>query len=371
MRLKDVVDLFMRAQVGQNSYAFMGQGMVEQVLSLRPEDRRALIEEAADVRLYRNKLEDAQHKLKATRENMDRVRLLVREIEPRITQLERQAGRAVKYQELARELASTLHVWYAHQWQEVNSLLLAAHRDARAARRGVRARPRRREGVRRRPRPAPRGNRRAQARDRAARRPAAHACRTTCATSSAAPRSTPSAASCSRSASTSCSAELAALRADERRRTRPDAARRHVGELEAQLEAARAELAAQRARLAEVEQELLRAAARGPRERAGGRARAGGGRRPDAAHDRRRGRRRAPASRRDARIEERRKIINELAAWAREFARDLARAALVGPQLEWAIADRARESDAHRWHRARAGGARRRDARAAQRRSTP
>ncbi|MHB8375472.1 MAG: AAA family ATPase, partial [Dehalococcoidia bacterium] len=126
VRLRDVVDLFMRAQVGQNSYAFMGQGMVEQVLSLRPEDRRALIEEAAEVRLHRTKLEEAQSKLRATRENLDRVHLLVREIEPRITQLERQAGRAVKYQELARELAATLHVWYAHQWQDVNEHLLAA-----------------------------------------------------------------------------------------------------------------------------------------------------------------------------------------------------------------------------------------------------
>jgi chromosome segregation protein len=41
VRLKDVVDLFLRAQVGQNSYAFLGQGLVEAVLSLRPEERRA------------------------------------------------------------------------------------------------------------------------------------------------------------------------------------------------------------------------------------------------------------------------------------------------------------------------------------------
>ena len=126
VRLRDVIDLFQRAQVGQNSYAFMGQGMVEQVLSLRPEDRRALIEEAADVRQYRTRLEDAQNKLKATRENMDRVRLLIREIEPRINQLERQAGRAVKYQELTKELAATLHVWFSHQWHDVNERLLAS-----------------------------------------------------------------------------------------------------------------------------------------------------------------------------------------------------------------------------------------------------
>ncbi|MEX0750052.1 MAG: chromosome segregation protein SMC, partial [Dehalococcoidia bacterium] len=102
------------------------KGMVVQVLSLRREDRRALIEEAADVRVYRHKLEDAQNKLKATRENMDRVRMLVREIEPRINQLERQAGRAVKYLDLSRELAATLHVWYAHQWRAINDHLLAA-----------------------------------------------------------------------------------------------------------------------------------------------------------------------------------------------------------------------------------------------------
>ncbi|HEY8173751.1 MAG TPA: chromosome segregation protein SMC [Dehalococcoidia bacterium] len=126
VRLRDVVELFQRAQVGQNSYAFMGQGMVEQVLSLRPEDRRAIIEEAADVRVYRHKLEDAQSKLKATRENLDRVRMLVREIEPRITQLERQAGRAVRYQELTQELAALLHAWFSHQWRDVNEQVLAA-----------------------------------------------------------------------------------------------------------------------------------------------------------------------------------------------------------------------------------------------------
>ncbi|MBI5290211.1 MAG: AAA family ATPase, partial [Chloroflexi bacterium] len=65
-------------------------------------------------------------KLKETRENVDRVRMLVREIEPRINQLERQAGRAVKYRDLAQELASTLHVYYSHQWQDVNDQLLAA-----------------------------------------------------------------------------------------------------------------------------------------------------------------------------------------------------------------------------------------------------
>lgn len=126
VRLRDVVDLFLRAQVGQNSYAFMGQGLAEAILSLRPEERRLLIEEAADVRLYRSKMEEARDRLAATRENLDRVLLLVAEIEPRLTQLRRQAERAEQHERLSRELAAALRVWYAHQWTEAQEALAAA-----------------------------------------------------------------------------------------------------------------------------------------------------------------------------------------------------------------------------------------------------
>ncbi|HWQ28967.1 MAG TPA: AAA family ATPase, partial [Dehalococcoidia bacterium] len=128
VRHRDVQDLFLRAQVGQNSYAFMGQGLVEQVLSLRPEERRALIEEAADVRLYRAKLDEARDRLAATRENLERVQLLVAEIRPRLNQLEKQASRAALHARLSAELAQLLHVWYAHQWQEATQAVEAARR---------------------------------------------------------------------------------------------------------------------------------------------------------------------------------------------------------------------------------------------------
>ena len=83
VRLRDVTELFLKAQVGQNSYAFMGQGLVEQVLTLRPEERRGLIEEAADVRLHRDRLDEARNRLGATRENLERVQLLSsRELTP-------------------------------------------------------------------------------------------------------------------------------------------------------------------------------------------------------------------------------------------------------------------------------------------------
>ena len=80
VRLKDVTELFLKAQVGQNSYAFMGQGLVEEVLTLRAEERRSLIEEAADVRLHRSKLDDARNKLASTQDNLDRISMLVSEL---------------------------------------------------------------------------------------------------------------------------------------------------------------------------------------------------------------------------------------------------------------------------------------------------
>ena len=126
VRLKDVTELFLKAEVGQNSYAFMGQGLVEEVLTLRPEERRGLIEEAADVRLHRTKLNEARNRLAATRDNLERLSMLVGEIEPRLRQLERQAGRADVHARLSTELAQTLQTWFGQQWQGAQEALAAA-----------------------------------------------------------------------------------------------------------------------------------------------------------------------------------------------------------------------------------------------------
>jgi chromosome segregation protein len=126
VRLRDVVDLFMRAQVGQNSYAFMGQGLVEEVLVMRPEERRRLLEEAADVRLLRQRLDEARDRLAATRENLERVNLLLEEIGPRLRQLERQANRAAEHSRLAAELQETLRELYGRVWQEAQEKLTSS-----------------------------------------------------------------------------------------------------------------------------------------------------------------------------------------------------------------------------------------------------
>src|SRR4029079_666486 len=101
-------------------------GLVDEVLVMRPEERRRLLEEAADVRLLRNKLDEARDRLSATRENLERVQLLLDEIGPRLAQLERQASRAEQHSKLARELADTLQELYRQQGRRGNGRYLAA-----------------------------------------------------------------------------------------------------------------------------------------------------------------------------------------------------------------------------------------------------
>ena len=111
-RLGNVLDLFRQAQVGHNSYAHMSQGLVDEVLALRPQERRELIEEAADLRRHRHQLTLSERRLVETRDNLGHVRMLIREVEPRIKALQRQSRRAARYRELARELADALEVYF-------------------------------------------------------------------------------------------------------------------------------------------------------------------------------------------------------------------------------------------------------------------
>ncbi|MEX2235999.1 MAG: chromosome segregation protein SMC [Dehalococcoidia bacterium] len=135
VRLRDVVELFMRANLGQNSYAILGQGAVDTVLNLRPDERRSLIEEAAGVRHYRLRLDEARDRLRATRENLDRVTLLLDEIRPRLAHLEKQAKRAGEHQRLTQELSQALRTWYGQAWHKTQDIL-AGSRAAYDQRRG-------------------------------------------------------------------------------------------------------------------------------------------------------------------------------------------------------------------------------------------
>ncbi|MBA4180962.1 MAG: chromosome segregation protein SMC [Anaerolinea sp.] len=126
VRLKDVLDLLMKGDVGQNSYSIMGQGLVDEVLSMSPDERRSFLDEAADVKRFRTKIKEAQDRLAATRENIDRVALIVQEIEPRLSQLSRQAERAAEHRRLSRELGELLRLFYGQRWSDAQNSIVRA-----------------------------------------------------------------------------------------------------------------------------------------------------------------------------------------------------------------------------------------------------
>ncbi len=121
VRLRDILDLLMKGEVGQNSYSIMGQGLVDEVLSMSPEDRRAFLDEAADVKRFRLRIREAQDRLAATSDNIERVALIIQEIEPRLSQLSRQAERAAEYRRLTAELSTLLRLYYGHLWAEAQN----------------------------------------------------------------------------------------------------------------------------------------------------------------------------------------------------------------------------------------------------------
>jgi chromosome segregation protein len=134
-KLREIQIVLATAEVSQNSYAIIGQGLVESILNLRPEERRQLVEEAADIQRYRLKIEEAEMRLKQTRENVERVKLLIKEIAPRMTALERQAKRAGEHARLTHMLEQSLREYYEHRWaraQEAVTVARAAHDQAQA-----------------------------------------------------------------------------------------------------------------------------------------------------------------------------------------------------------------------------------------------
>ena len=100
VRLTDLTELMAKADFRQGSYSYLSQGLVDKVLSLKPDQRRALIEEAADLHSARQRLRLSERRLKETRDNLGHARMQVRELEPRLRSLKRQTTRAGKYQEL-------------------------------------------------------------------------------------------------------------------------------------------------------------------------------------------------------------------------------------------------------------------------------
>ena len=103
-RLKDVQHLFMGTGIGTSSYSVMAQGQIDAILSSRPEDRRAVFEEAAGITKFKADRKDAIRKIEQTDQNLQRIADVLREMKRQIGSLQRQVGKARKYKELRDEL---------------------------------------------------------------------------------------------------------------------------------------------------------------------------------------------------------------------------------------------------------------------------
>src|SRR5881296_1095407 len=103
-RLKDIQHLFMGTGVGRTSYSIMAQGSITQILSSKPEERRMVFEEAAGITKFKAHKREALRKLEYTDQNLLRVSDLIREVKRQIGSLQRQAGKARRYKQIAQEL---------------------------------------------------------------------------------------------------------------------------------------------------------------------------------------------------------------------------------------------------------------------------
>ena len=102
--LKDVKRLFMGTGIGTTSYSVMAQGQIDQILSSKPEDRRAVFEEAAGITKFKADRKEAIRKIEQTEQNLLREADVLREMKRQIGSLQRQVGKAQKYKELRDEV---------------------------------------------------------------------------------------------------------------------------------------------------------------------------------------------------------------------------------------------------------------------------
>jgi chromosome segregation protein len=121
VRLKDVILLLAQARIGHDSYTVVGQGLIDAALSLRAEERRGLFEDAAGIRPFQVQRIDAENRLHQTKQNLDRLRDIVSEIEPRLEPLAEQARRAIESRQLNGELQEVLSTWYALQLRRLRT----------------------------------------------------------------------------------------------------------------------------------------------------------------------------------------------------------------------------------------------------------
>jgi chromosome segregation protein len=138
-RLRDIQDIFMGTGLGPESYAIIEQGRIGQILSSKPHDRRAIIEEAAGITKFKTKKRLAEARLEQARLNLARINDIFEEVTRQMNSLKRQASKAERYGRLRDEMRDKLRVVLASRFAqmgreetEIQATMVAVSEDIRA-----------------------------------------------------------------------------------------------------------------------------------------------------------------------------------------------------------------------------------------------
>ena len=129
VRLRDIRDLFMDTGLGRDSFSIISQGRVEAIFNAKPEDRRAIFEEAAGILKYKIRKKETESKLNQTQDNLDRLEDIIYELDGQVKPLDTQAATANCYLELHGERRQTLLNLLVHDIEVGKSDLTQTQED--------------------------------------------------------------------------------------------------------------------------------------------------------------------------------------------------------------------------------------------------
>jgi chromosome segregation protein len=120
-RLRDIHEMFMDTGLGSKAYSIIEQGKIGQILSTKPADRRAIIEEAAGITKYKARRRQTQLKLEAAQQNLLRVNDIINEVEKQLESLKRQAAKARRWRAAREEMQGVERVVFGRRFLELSA----------------------------------------------------------------------------------------------------------------------------------------------------------------------------------------------------------------------------------------------------------
>ena len=118
-RLKDIQEIFMDTGLGNRAYSIIGQGMISSIIEQKPDETRAMLEEAAGITKYKKKVDESQRKIELTRGNLTRVEDILAEVERQMRSLKYQASKARRFKTISEQIRQMELKLSAHAYHEL------------------------------------------------------------------------------------------------------------------------------------------------------------------------------------------------------------------------------------------------------------